>query len=54
MKLEEQIDPDEILRDVDDDDSDADASEHVRELNFGSIHDHKANFREMAGDLDNA
>ncbi len=53
MKLEEQFDPDEILRDVGDDAADAEAPEHVRELNFGTLHDHNANFREMAGDLNN-
>jgi hypothetical protein len=53
MVLEEQFDADEILRDVDDYVDDADATEDMRELNFGTLHDEKANFSDMASDLDN-
>jgi hypothetical protein len=53
MVLDEQFDADEILRDVDEyDDGDANADD-MRELNFGSLHDEKANFSDMASDLDN-
>ena len=53
MVLDEQFDADEILRDVDEyDDGDAN-SDDMRELNFGSLHDEKANFSDMASDLDN-
>jgi hypothetical protein len=52
MLLEEQFDPDEILRDVGDEALEADLPENVRELNFGTVHDQNANFREMASDLD--
>jgi hypothetical protein len=52
MMLEEQIDPDEILRDVGDQAADDDSAENVRELNFGTLFDQKANFREVADDLD--
>jgi hypothetical protein len=52
MILDEQFDADEILRDVDEcDDDDANADD-MRELNFGSLHDEKANFSDMASDLD--
>jgi hypothetical protein len=54
--LDEQVDADEILRDVDeryvDDESDVD--DDMRELNFGNIHDENANFSDMASDLDSA
>jgi hypothetical protein len=56
MRLEEDFDADEVLRDVGDKYSDADADdspENVRELNFGSIHDSNANFSDMADDLEN-
>jgi hypothetical protein len=53
MILEEHFDPDEILRDVGDHANDAEAPEHVRELDFRSLHDHNENYREIAGDLDN-
>jgi hypothetical protein len=53
MVLEEQFDADEILRDVDDYVDDADATEDMRELNFGTLHDENANFSDMASDLDN-
>jgi hypothetical protein len=41
---------------VSDKDSNADihdAPENVRELNFSSIHDHNANFSDIASDLEN-
>ena len=56
MIIEEDFDADDILRDVGDKCSDADfheAPENVRELNFNSMHDHNANFRDIAGDLEN-
>jgi hypothetical protein len=52
MVLEEQFDADEILRDVDEYDDDADATDDMRELNFGTLHDENANFSDMASDLD--
>jgi hypothetical protein len=55
MILEEEFDADEILRDVGektDDADDGDVPEDIRELNFGTRHDHNANFNEMANDLD--
>ena len=53
MLLDESFDADEILRDVDEhfDDDDLD-EDHMRELNFGNIHDENANFSDMASDLD--
>jgi hypothetical protein len=57
MNLEEQIDPDEILRDVGDilNDTEAlDGAKDVRELNFGTRHDQNANFSDISDDLDNA
>jgi hypothetical protein len=57
MNLEEQIDPDEILRDVGDILNDTEALESakdVRELNFGTRHDQNANFSDISDDLDNA
>jgi hypothetical protein len=54
MVLEEQFDADEILRDVDDYVDDADATDDMRELNFGTVHDENANFSDMASDLDNS
>jgi hypothetical protein len=53
MILDEQFDADEILRDVDEVDANADEVEDMRELNFGSLHDENANFSDMASDLDN-
>jgi hypothetical protein len=56
MILEEYFDADDVLRDVGDKCSDADvhdAPENVRELNFSSLHDHNANFSDIAGDLEN-
>jgi hypothetical protein len=53
MMLEELFDPDEILRDVGDQAVEEDVPDNVRELNFGTLHDHNANFRDLAGDLDN-
>jgi hypothetical protein len=52
MILDEQFDADEILRDVDEIDSDDDEAEDMRELNFGTVHDENANFNDMASDLD--
>jgi hypothetical protein len=52
MVLDEQFDADEILRDVDEYDDDADTPEDTRELNFGTLHDENANFSDMASDLD--
>lgn len=54
MVLDEQFDADEILRDVDERYSEdgSDEEEEMRELNFGNVHDEKANFNDMAGDLD--
>jgi hypothetical protein len=54
MMLEELFDPDEILRDVGDDALESELPENVRELNFGTLHDQNANFRDVASDLDNA
>jgi hypothetical protein len=56
MILEEYFDADDVLRDVGDKCSDADvhdAPENIRELNFSSLHDHNANFSDIAGDLEN-
>jgi hypothetical protein len=52
MLLEEQIDPDEILRDVGDKAIEDDMPENMREVNFGTLHDQNANFRDVASDLD--
>jgi hypothetical protein len=52
MILDEQFDADEILRDVDEIDSDDDEADDMRELNFGTLHDENANFSDMASDLD--
>jgi hypothetical protein len=52
MILEDQFDPDEILRDVGDEPMDDIMPENERELTFGSLSDQSANFDEMAGDLD--
>jgi hypothetical protein len=56
MKIEEDFDADDVLRDVGDKYSDADLNdtpENVRELNFGSVRDSNANFSDMADDLEN-
>jgi hypothetical protein len=56
MIIEEYFDADDILRDVGDKDSNADlhdAPENVRELNFNSMHDHNANFSDIASELEN-
>jgi hypothetical protein len=55
MVLDEQFDADEILRDVDERyvDEASEEEEEMRELNFGNVHDEKANFNDMASDLDN-
>jgi hypothetical protein len=53
MILEDQFDPDEILRDVGDKAIDEeDTPENVREVDFGTLDDQNANFNDMAGDLD--
>jgi hypothetical protein len=53
MHLEEQIDPDEILRDIGDNANETDMPDNLRELDFRSLHDHNANYMDIAGDLDN-
>lgn len=56
MIIEDDFDADDVLRDVGDKYSDADfheAAENERELNFSSIHDHNANFSDIASDLEN-
>jgi hypothetical protein len=53
MLVEEDFDPDAILRDVGDDAIEEEIPEHERELNFGTLHDQNANFRDVASDLDN-
>jgi hypothetical protein len=52
MILDEQFDADEILRDVDEIDSDEDEADDMRELNFGTVHDENANFNDLTSDLD--
>jgi hypothetical protein len=53
MILEDQFDPDEILRDVGDKAIDEeDTPENVREVDFGTLDDQNANFNDMASDLD--
>jgi cytochrome c-type biogenesis protein CcmE len=55
MVIEEHFDADEILRDVDEryeDDEASELEEEMRELNFGTLHDENANFKDMAHDLD--
>jgi hypothetical protein len=52
MILDEQFDADEILRDVDEIDSEDNEADDMRELNFGTVHDENANFSDMASDLD--
>lgn len=53
MILEDQFDPDEILRDVGDKAIDEeDTPENVREVAFGTLDDQNANFNDMASDLD--
>ena len=51
MILEEQFDPDEILRDVDEANYANTNADEIRELNFGTIHDEKKNFSDLASDL---
>ena len=53
MIVEDDFDPDEILRDVGEKASDDDVLEIERELNFGTLYDQNANFRDVASDLDN-
>lgn len=53
MILDEEFDPDEILRSVDEQYIEEDViDEEMRELNFGTIHDANANFNDMASELD--
>ena len=55
MLLDEKFDADEILRDVDEKYNEEDgpmSDEDMRELNFGNVQDQKANFNDMASDLD--
>jgi hypothetical protein len=52
MILDEQFDADEILRDVDEIDTDDKEADDMRELNFWTLHDENANFSDMASDLD--
>jgi hypothetical protein len=56
MITDEQFDADEILRDVDEQNyvHDSEIDDDMRELNFGNIKDEKANFSDMASDLDSA
>ena len=51
MILEEQFDPDEILRDIGDEDYGSASTDEMRELKFGTIHDERRNFNDMANDL---
>ena len=53
MLLDDQIDPDEILRDVDEANAYNFDLDEVRELKFGTIHDENENFKDMAGDFIN-
>jgi hypothetical protein len=52
MILDEQFDADEILRDVDEINSDENEADDMRELNFGTVHDENANFNDLASGLD--
>jgi hypothetical protein len=53
MIIDEEFDPDEILRSVDEQYMDEDmVDEEMRELNFGTLHDANANFSDMASELD--
>jgi hypothetical protein len=52
MAFEDQFDSDEILRDVGDKAIEDDVPENVRELNFGTLRDQNANFKDMESDLD--
>jgi hypothetical protein len=52
MILEDDFDPDEILRDVGDEALEEEMPENERELNFGTLFDQNANFRDVASDLD--
>lgn len=52
MILEDQFDPDEILRDIGDEPSEENAPENMRELNFGTLYDQNANYSDVANDLD--
>jgi hypothetical protein len=51
--IDEEFDPDEILRSVDEQYVEEDvADDEMRELNFGTLHDANANFSDMASELD--
>jgi hypothetical protein len=54
MLMDEQFDADELLRDIDDHDREDEAltEEEIRELQFGTLHDGKAHFRDMAEEID--
>lgn len=53
MNLEEQFDPDEILRDIGDEALEGDdIPEDVREVNFNTRHDENANFRDLESAAD--
>ena len=51
MILEEEFDPDEILRDVDDASDVNTGADELRELKFGTVHDENKNFCDIASDL---
>jgi hypothetical protein len=51
MILEEQFDPDEILRDVDEADYANTGADEIRELKFGTMHDEHRIFNDMETDL---
>ena len=52
MNLEEQFDPDEVLRDIGAEALEKDIPEDDREMNFGTLDDENANFRDLESDLD--
>jgi hypothetical protein len=51
MILEEQFDPDEILRDIDEADYAGTGTDDIRELKFGTMHDERRIFNDIATDL---
>ncbi len=55
MLMEDHFDADEILRDIDEGfDDEYSTDEDMRELEFGTQHDERAHYTELASDLDNA
>jgi hypothetical protein len=52
MNLEEQFDPDEVLRDIGDQALEEDIPEDVREVSFGTLDDENANFKDFESDFD--